>query len=85
MSPTFRAPAIRNALGAEPPRRRRTKHARRDAAPEVVDAAECANERRPMPFDKLAAVMTPEAVEAARTSGALRETDDTGFYPSAAM
>ena len=40
-----------------------------------------ANFARTIPFDKLAAVMTPKAVEAARTSGALRETEDrTGFY-----
>lgn len=39
------------------------------------------NFTRTIPFDKLAAVMTPDAVEAARTAGSLRETDDrTGFH-----
>jgi len=39
------------------------------------------NFTRTIAFDKLAAIMTPDAVEAARTSGALRETEDrTGFH-----
>ena len=85
VSPTFRAPAIRMRSASS--RLDEVGRSTRVAMPppKSLTLRKCANERRPMPLDKLAAVMTPEAVEAARTSGALRETDDTGFYPSAAM